>query len=104
MYIYIPIQQEGKGCSHHDGEAHVPEAVPVHQNGEGKADEGSLCLKRSQCQAFEMESRGEDSVSASSEDDLSEEEKDEEDDEDDEDEKDEEFCNFAALRFLACLV
>ena len=59
MYTYIPIQQEGKGCSHQDGEALVPE----------------------------------------------EEDEDEEDDEDDEEEdEEEEYCNFAALSFLACLV
>jgi hypothetical protein len=104
MYTYISIQQEGKGCSHHNGEALVPESVPVHQKVGDEVDEGSLCLKRclNQCQAFEMGSRAEDSVSASSEDDLSEEE--EADEEDEEDEEEEEFRNFAALNFLACLV
>jgi hypothetical protein len=90
----VPIQQEGKGCSHHDGEAPVPQPVPVHQKVGDDADEGSMCLTRclNQCQAFQMGIRGEGSVSASSEDDLSEEE------------EEEEFCNFAALSFLACLV
>ena len=64
MYTYIPIQQEGKGCSHQDGEALVPEE----------------------------------------EDEDEEDDEDDEEDEDEDEDEDEEYCNFAALSFLACLV